>query len=260
MNIRRSLAKVSAPLWRHANVAMLHPGRCGSTVVAEMLAEHPAIHWAGEIFEPLANAPGAGEASWVEHTIERSCYSTRARTYGFETKYLPQLHLSAQCINMTLHQYLELLRELRFTKYIVLDRRNYLRRAISAAVARTSSSWHSSDAASGPTRVHIDVDAFRTWNETEPLVRLFERMDESSQLLHDQLRGDDALYLVYEQDIMNDPIDAYRKICDFVGVQPRNPRPTFQRTNPFPIDSMISNLDEVTGALANTPYEWMLSD
>jgi LPS sulfotransferase NodH len=239
---------------------MLHPGRCGSTVVAEMLAEHPAIHWAGEIFEPLANTPGAGEPKWVEQTIEQSCYSTRARTYGFETKYLPQLHLSAQCINMTLPQYLELLRGLRFTKYIVLERRNYLRRAISGVVGRASSVWHARDVPSEPTRVHVDVDAFRTWNETEPLVRLFERMDESSRLLRDELRGDDSLFLVYERDIMNDPFDAYRKICDFLGVQPRSPRPAFQRTNPFPIESMISNLDEVTAALDGTPYAWMLSD
>jgi hypothetical protein len=31
---------------------MFHIGRCGSTVPAEMLKQHPLVHWDSEIYEP----------------------------------------------------------------------------------------------------------------------------------------------------------------------------------------------------------------
>ena len=31
---------------------MFHPGRCGSTVLGNLLNQHPSIEWDGEIYEP----------------------------------------------------------------------------------------------------------------------------------------------------------------------------------------------------------------
>ena len=35
------------------NIMMLHNGRCGSTVVGNLLAQNPNIHWASELYTPL---------------------------------------------------------------------------------------------------------------------------------------------------------------------------------------------------------------
>ena len=32
---------------------MLHNGRCGSTVVGNLLAQNPNIYWASELYEPM---------------------------------------------------------------------------------------------------------------------------------------------------------------------------------------------------------------
>ena len=33
---------------------MLHNGRCGSTVVGDLLAQNPNIHWASELYDIIA--------------------------------------------------------------------------------------------------------------------------------------------------------------------------------------------------------------
>ena len=35
------------------NIMMLHNGRCGSKVVANLLAQNPNIHWASELYTPI---------------------------------------------------------------------------------------------------------------------------------------------------------------------------------------------------------------
>ena len=32
---------------------MIHHGRCGSTVVGNLLAQNPNMHWASELYTPL---------------------------------------------------------------------------------------------------------------------------------------------------------------------------------------------------------------
>jgi hypothetical protein len=242
--------------WRRRNVAMLHPGRCGSTVVAEMLGDHPRVQWAGEIFEGVPwHSPTPAD---VTAYVERSSYATLAPYYGFETKYLPHHHLSADGIDMELADYLELLRRLHFSKFILLHRRNYLRRAVSAAVARAQGEWHAKVAPAEPTRVHVDVNAFQTGNCKEPLVDLFRRMDDAFSLARRLLEGDHLLQLEYEDDVLDDPTVAYQKVCRFLGIEPLKARIKLQRTNPFPYDALIDNFDEVSVVLRDTPYAWML--
>ena len=46
------------------NIMMLHNGRCGSTVVGDLLAQNPNIHWASELYEPII-------AKWKEENPAR---------------------------------------------------------------------------------------------------------------------------------------------------------------------------------------------
>ena len=109
-------------------VAMLHIGRCGSSVLGNMLDAHTKIYWAGEIFEDYTHGDNSvDKAALVGKIFNEKCHRKTSRIFGFETKYLPQQHLSHKCINMDLGNYIDLLRKLDVTKYIVLHRKNYLR-------------------------------------------------------------------------------------------------------------------------------------
>lgn len=232
-------------------VAMLHPGRCGSTVLAFMLRDHSKICWDNELFEPyMEEKKKKDKNSFVKRTIKRRLLQNNAMIYGFETKYLPQQHLSHQCINMDLEDYLKLLRKLNFSKFIVLHRKNYLRAAISNQVGLQKKEWHSMKPVTSPEKVVLE----------ESFWEMFRIRDENLIRLKELLKHDDTLYLTYENHIMEDPRIAYKKTCDFIGVEAESPVIRFHRTNPFRYEDMVINFDEVKAALLNTEYSWMLAD
>lgn len=149
-----------------AQVAMLHMGRCGSTVLGEMLGSQGDIFWAGEIFEDMHNRyPGitggsAGvtrilrrsmtEPSSLRSLVRRTAYPATYGTYGFETKYLREQHLRPEEIDMSLTAYLALLKAYGFDRFIVLHRHNYLRMIVSRAAGLTSGAWHTERTIDGP--------------------------------------------------------------------------------------------------------------
>ena len=49
------------------NIMMLHNGRCGSKVVANLLAQNPNIHWASELYTPLF-------AKWTKENQQEFAY------------------------------------------------------------------------------------------------------------------------------------------------------------------------------------------
>jgi len=89
---------------------MFHTGRCGSTVLAGMLNDHSRIYWHGETFQQFVkNKKNKEKEKLVEQVLDWSCHREISRIYGFETKYLPQQHLSQECIDLNLEDYLVLL-------------------------------------------------------------------------------------------------------------------------------------------------------
>lgn len=248
-------------IFRNKNIAMFHIGRCGSTVVGNMLNSHPDIAWGGELFEEIMAVDRRLEnASDVKNIISNNCYSNIKKYYGFETKYMPQTHLSADCINMSLKSYIDLLCELTFTKFIVLHRRNYLRRAVSGEVGRKRGEWHSEKDVKNPTRVRLDIHAFKYGQSTHELIDLFRLFDNNYKSLKDCISEQNALDLFYEDDILNDPTEAYMKICSYLEVKPSSPKVSLKKTNPFSCEEMIENFDEIQPLLESTEYAWMLCD
>jgi len=244
---------------RKKHVAMFHAGRCGSTVLGNMLNAHSKIFWANEIFNTFARPDGSKVPDkYLESVINNSRNRRISNTYGFETKYLPQQHLSSSCLNISLSEYVKSLRALGFGYFISLHRKNYLRRAISAQIGREHRQWHVKEKTL-PTKVTIDIDSFQTGMRIEPLIDLFSSMDESYERLRDCLPAN-SLFLNYEDSIQDDPILAYTLVCDYLGLEHEKPKIELRRTNPFSFEQMVSNFDEVKSALMDTKYSWMLDD
>lgn len=249
---------------RIGNIAMFHAGRCGSTVLGDLLNQHPKIFWDGEIFEGriLEHAKFSGPSDAVRLFIRIYMYRQTTAFYGFETKFTEEHHLRAQRIAMPVDQYLELLRNLGYAHFIVLQRRNYLRKAVSAAVGRKRRQFHHRSNRPSLTRVRLDVDHFRSGNRHWPLLEYFQSLDERYANLEHHLRADRTLKLVYEDDIMENPKAAYQHVCTFLGIESEDSDPTIRlrRSNPFGLPEIVENFDEVAMLLRGTAYEWMLDD
>lgn len=258
-------AEASRP-FRKEPVCMLHVGRVGSTVLADMLGRHPELAACGEIYhaewerilhENFFAGYRIGAAPY--HPIRRSVLKTGKRTPIYEVKFLPTQHM--RMMAPSLPQLIEDLQALGTRKFLILERRNSLRRAISVQAIIDSGVTHVRGADKpGRKTVHIDVASVPIDGAYVTLLEYCDQIAEAYQEVRRLTAGCATLSLSYEEDIMRDPGIAYHKCCDFLGVTPAEIPPRLSRTNPDPVSESISNFDEVAAALRGTRHEWMLAD
>ncbi len=237
---------------------MFHIGRAGSTVLANMLNQHPSIGWDGEIYAPTQRL-WHGQGDPVLLMRQRAALLPR-RWYGFEVK---AFHV--RLVGKTLGDLVVAYRAGGSARFIVLRRENTLRKIVSTAVARVTGRFHLFGQFAPPpdpdavVRVRIDPHAHYIDGETRPLVEFLEGFDRFHASLDEILASDDPLRLSYEADILADPQRAYRAACRFLGEEPVPVLMRFARTTPFPLREVIENYDEVALALEGTRWAWMLA-
>ena len=117
---------------------MLHNGRCGSTVVGNLLAQNPNMHWASELYTPLFakwkkehpnRFPLSEQKTIVEKPIEflkNSISETTKPYYGFEIKPVQLAPIGFLTANFLSQSFL-----LNFTYFILIRRKNWLRSIVS---------------------------------------------------------------------------------------------------------------------------------
>jgi hypothetical protein len=234
---------------------MLHVGRCGSTVVAEMLGRHPSISWDGEVFEEKVRS-NIGFEDVPPRDFLLSRIADAPEVYGFEIKYLPSHH--QRVLGLDLESLLELTDSVGVSHYVTLHRHNYLRRVVSGVIGREIRRWHrTSDLIMPDTKVRLDPDAV-PFGPRQPLLTVFAEMKQGEADLTSALSDRAALDLTYEDDVAVDPVKAYASVCDFIGVTPEDVRPGLGRTGTDRLESMVSNYDEIVALLSGTEYAWML--
>jgi hypothetical protein len=256
--IKLKIADVKNRSARKENVAIFHHGRCGSTVLGNLLTQHPLIYNGSEILHHFNDHDKSYNN--VKKYIDLKMYFQHTPYYCFETKFMSQQHLGANYINMPLAEYIKLLKELKFEKFIVIKRVNYLRRAISVMVGNINNVWHQKDASKKMTKVNIDLENYAFGDSFLPLIKHFETMDQQYELLLQLLDTKNVLYIEYESDILANPLIAFTKACDFLKLEHANVQIDLKRTNPYSLSDLIENYTEVQLALKNTPYEWMLEE
>ncbi len=245
---------------------MFHIGRCGSKVLVDLVKQHPQVLWEGEIYYRYANMQKVGPLSLTPGRVckeGKEIFQLRIplsgkRCYGFEV----QLHLlDPLCI--ILPEYLQLLHSYKFTHFIILKRKNYLRKTLSSLIAKKNGLWHQLDTEKQLiTRINLDMNNIEIKNDNKPLFAFFDEWDNQFRLLKEKLKEyENVLHLTYEDDIKSDPSNGYRKICNFLGLKPHNEVFTrYVRTNPFRLEDIIINYDEVRAYFNGTRYEWMLNE
>lgn len=264
---RRYAKAVLNPLlgmFRPGNVAMFHVGRVGSTVLVGMLQQHRRIFWAGEVFQQehdrYMKAVKSGGYSLPRDPLKvlrTHMREARTRMFGFETKFLDEHHLKV--IGLDLERYVDTLSELGFERYVVLRRKNILRRLISGVVLRDTGQFHiRAGQERQKRRFHLDLHRIPLGARYLDLVDAIRMIEEGHERLDRLLAGKQVCQLNYEDHISDDPFVAYRKVVAFMGLKPGEPDILLRKTNPDPLEDMIENYDELRATIGETPYQWML--
>ena len=248
--------------WRRGNVVMIHIGRCGSTVLGDLLGQHPRMAWDSEIFQHVFrqkenedhSLPPIADVDPVRYTVDRS-NKVFSPYYGLEVKFF---HLRA--LGSELGPFLDGLEAaLGKMHYIVLQRENTLRMVLSTLAARHTGVWHlRRDKERKPDRFHVDIEAVFVNRENARLLELLREFSRDFAATETLLRERHTLQLTYERDIQGDPLEAYRKVCRFLDLPAPAVSVNFYRTNAVPLQDMVENFDEIRACLAGTEFEWML--
>jgi LPS sulfotransferase NodH len=246
---------------RVANVAMLHAGRCGSSVLADMLHQHSMLHWRGEPFEKMtAGYYGMNARYRAKCRLSEEMWRWDVPYYGFDLKYLPEQHLRPELANLSPKACVKLLQRLGTTHYILLNRRNHLRRAVSATIGRSTGQWAAVSEKPKATSVHLDPNAFISYGKSMSLKEYFSSLDQRYLELTRLLAGQKVLELVYETDIQQAPQVAYEKSCHFLGLAPETVDVRLRKQNIKPLNELILNFSEIEEYFTATEHEWMLSE
>jgi hypothetical protein len=257
------ITRMPFSLMRPGNVALFHFGRCGSTVVGDLLGQHPRVFWDGEVYERMRTA-SLVEMRMTDDPItllRLRMMQTGYRFYIFSFKPSPTEHLRASLVDMDLTEYVRRLQDLGYAHFIVLKRKNYLRQIISHLVAEKKRTYHiSSRRHPSLTQVRLPLDATPKGGGVKPLFEWFEQFDAIYRQIGELVPEAQRLYLTYEQHIASDPLIGYHRICEFIGVDPVSASVRYGKTNPFEVSDMLTNFMEVERVLHGTSYEWMLYD
>lgn len=266
LDIARSLLKLKNHNSRVGNLVMFHNGRCGSTVLARQLEQNKKILWGHEIFQNIPHVMHLinhrkTKLQNIESLLQVRMYRKSCSYYGFDMKGMPEHDLSKDCLDMDLPVLLDLLHKNDYTHHIILKRQNYLRRVVSILVSRKKGEWHTSTEISKPTKIIVDTSNLVVIKDyCISLLKHFEEVDDYYSRLENLLINRKTLNLIYENDIMDDPKVAYQKVCNFLEIEYQEPNISMKRTNPFSLEDMVENLDEVRRCLAGTKYHWMLEE
>ena len=239
---------------------MFHHGRCGSSVLGDLLDQHSALRWDGEVFNfrrsfwtDQATATDRADPLGV---LERRLRKSRKPTYGFECKFY-----HAQLIGFSLEALVPALERLGFTRFVVLDRRNTLRKVVSSLVASRRGSARVPAGTEVPLiRVHLPVEAVPIDSTRKPLVELLRDYQGGVLRIEELLANRPLLRLRYEDDLADDPLAGYRAVCSFLGLPAEKPQVRLGRTTPYPWRQVVENADAVVAALAGTEFAWMAEE
>ena len=251
-------------VFRSRNIAMFHMGRCGSSVLGDLLYQHSQIQWSGEIYFPYIRewrtqkSQHSGKRIVLQpdplRILRQKMFAAGSKNFGCEIKFH---HITEGCYDI--QNFIDILDRKKFT-YIILKRDNFLRSIISHTVMYNLSEKKTHNKSSEKAtlkQVYIDVENTGYNGYKKPLIEHLTIHKENHVHLEKLLSGHNYLNLSFEKDISADPNNAYSKVCHFLNVEPEEISVRLSKTNPFSLSDIIINYDEVKAYLKDTEYAWM---
>ena len=231
---------------------MLHLGRSGSTVVGDLMNQHPNVHWDGEIYQ---HALSTGVASTIDPLVHFHRRMARAGPHLWcgevKLQHLVQLGLQPE-------KFLQETDELG-ASIVILERRNYLRKIISSAVVRQTSRFHlPAGQRLRLAPIEVDVNRFIHQGVARPLVEHLHAIQQDYETLRQLTAGRKVLFLTYEEHVEKDPTVAYREICRFAGLPGHEVKVRLAKVNTYALERLIANYEQLREHLCGTSFAWML--
>lgn len=249
--------------YRPGNVVMFHIGRCGSSVLGNLLDQHPKIYWDGEIYRPFLKSLSKKSRSETGRLpidplkyVQKRMTLAGGRFYGCEVKFF---HLDL--FDSGLAEYIEGLEDLGFGHFIILERKNYLRKVVSSIIGHNKSRFHQpSHRKAELNRIMLDPTNVSIDSNSKRLVDYLQTYEDRYKTLKKLLSHRNALHLTYEDHICLAPMVAYHQVCHFLGIDDRRAVVHYGRSNPFKLNKIVTNYDEVRSSLKGTGFEWMTDE
>lgn len=243
-------------------VLMLHVGRCGSTVLANLLMQNPTVFWDGKLHRKALGLYGQRVKDLdIARWTQRQFSISGSRFYGFEFKILADQY--SAILGTTTPDFLDICKQIGVTHYILLIRRNTLRHVVSHYASRNRGAWHASTADAVQARkFHLDTTDITTGTAPgRPLLDYLQEVDDAHADIRRLLNDQPFLEIEYETDIDGNGAEyAYHKVCDFLDIEPGAVSVRNVKVNPFPMDDVLENYAEVAGLLEGTEFAWMAED
>ena len=261
---------------------MIHEGRCGSSVLASIIDQHPAIVHFSEILTPGA---------WISHGFEHSGLEVRRDASEIRLSDLneyidavsktaiavekpDQLYVSFEiklnqlsrfCLDCDLPSLLkELSRLSDDVRFMFLARRNTLRRHISTLRCLYNGVSHTTDiTALNRDKVRIEAgETMRDWSYDfekwhASITDVLEISETRRLAVRNFALAHDHLYMEYE-DFEQDPLTGAGRIFDFLDIPRIQAQSSLMKTGDRPLSDLIENYEEVRDLLAKTRWEFML--
>lgn len=236
-------------------LALVHNGRCGSTVLGSLLDQNPYLYWDGEGMvthrkseEWFRQLQGVhGESRFLD--LQKLMSYSKDRTYILSVKKPLTYPSFDRCCQDLL--------ALGFTRFVTLERKNLLRWLVSAEIGTQFQVWHL-DKWQVPRLRKIIVDLCYSGGET--LVERLRGIRRWHEMISQSLSGYSLFELEYEAHILENPLVAYQAVCEYLEVDATPVSLKHTRVNPFPLQDVIVNFAEVQSALRGTEFEWMLTE
>lgn len=248
-------------------ITMFHIGRCGSTVLGNMLDEEPTLFWDSEALDPridrVHRMPELLERERFDRKafdreVRRRFVNAGKRRYGVEFKH-EQINLYGI---RDPNEARDILKSAGFGVFVSLIRKNVLRQLVSTLRGIAIGNMHiNAGDKKGLNMKPIDLDpaGFRVRNgqKIEPLEAHLDRRERSLEWLK-EAAGDDALHLEFETHVLKDPRVGYELLCKHIGIEARDQAPSLTRTNPQPVDQLLADPKAWRDRLKGTRFEWMM--
>jgi hypothetical protein len=251
--------------FRLGAVAMFHIGRCGSTVLADLLQQNRRICWDGELYQAYCDRLESKGVVLAPHSLRgespfallrQHMRFSGARHYGFAVKFY-----NLRCYGVKLSVFVDEIEKFGVDHFILLERRNYLRKIVSSVAAEKAGKYHLR-IGSNPelVRVKIEIDQLDLDYDRKPLLDHLRGFRDDILNFQRLMNGRRFLKLTYEDHIMDDPVKTSVRVCEFLGISPAPAVIRYTRSTPFPLRDVVANFREVEVALAGTEFAWMLND
>lgn len=154
-----------------------------------------------------------------------------------------------------------------YRHHVVMRRRNGLRRIVSHLRAAQTGQYvvNSVRHLQSPLKVEVSLESIVHGFASRSLLEWLEIYEQGHEEMMSVLKecylndGSIAfLELTYEDNIQNDPIKAYRMVCEFLSVPCESVDVRHAAINSGLLTDLISNFDAVCDCLSTTRFAWML--